>query len=380
MTTKKPVLAPDEVQELVLEIFGDSLHAKRCESLGNAVVGLTRAEALSIHEIGRGMARARGVAPKHAIKQVDRLLGNDGLVLDDAFKSWARWLIGARPEIVVAIDWTEYAADGHHRIALYLITEHGRATPLVWKTVRGEDLRTRRSEYEADVLRTLREIVPEYVRVTVLGDRAFGDASLYELCDEVLHFDYVFRFRGCILVQDADGHTTKAHDLVPGDGSAHRIERPRVTHQRYRVRGVVCVHDAEMKEPWCLVTSRSDSADFIVQMYGRRFTIEESFRDEKDPHFGFGVLHTTIGEPLRRDRLLLVLAVASALLTLIGRAGETTGAYRALRANTSDRRQHSLLRQGREYVRGLEEHRYTDLRAELCRLLDDRRAAIFGVI
>jgi hypothetical protein len=27
MTTKKPVLAPDEVQELVLEIFGDSLHA-----------------------------------------------------------------------------------------------------------------------------------------------------------------------------------------------------------------------------------------------------------------------------------------------------------------------------------------------------------------
>ena len=34
---------------------------------------------LAIHLIGIGMAEARGVFPKHAIKQVDGLLSNDGI-------------------------------------------------------------------------------------------------------------------------------------------------------------------------------------------------------------------------------------------------------------------------------------------------------------
>jgi hypothetical protein len=374
------VLSPREVNELVFEIFAEQLHAKRCLSLANAVIGAMHAETLSIHGLGRGMAFARQVSTKHAIKQVDRLLGNGGLCLDDAFMAWARWVIGERPEIVVAIDWTEYADDAHHRIALYLITDHGRATRLVWKTVRSEDLKQRRSEYEADVLRALREIVPVHVRVTVLGDRAFGDASLYELCDDVLHFDYVFRFRECILVRDTDGEPRPARDFVPRDGTARRIDGGRVTGKKYLVAGVVCVHDPAMKEAWCLVTSRPDAAQDIVALYGRRFTIEETFRDEKDPHFGMGVLNTTIGEPARRDRLHLVLAVASTLLTLVGKAGENAGAYRTLKANTSPRRQHSLFAQGREYQRGLEAHRYEDLRNELGRLLCGRRDEIFGII
>lgn len=373
------LLSPHEVTELVLEIFSEQLHARRCLSLANAVIGAMHAEALSIHGLGRGMAHARQVSPKHAIKQVDRLLGNDGLVLDEAFTSWVRWLLGTRTEIVVAIDWTEYANDEHHRIALYLITDHGRATRLIWKTVRSQDLRHRRSEYEADVLRTLREIVPTHVRVTVLGDRAFGDTSLYELCDEVLHFEYVFRFRECILVRDGEGRARPARDFIESDGTACRIELARVTGKKYQVAGVVCVHEPGMKDAWCLVTSRPDDAKAIVELYGRRFTIEETFRDEKDGHFGMGVLNTTIEDPARRDRLHLVLAVASTLLTLVGKAGENAGVYRRLKANTSPRRQHSLFAQGREYQRGLVLQRHDDLRSELGRLLG-ARDSVFGVI
>jgi hypothetical protein len=112
--------------------------------------------------------------------------------------------------------------------------------------------------------------------------------------------------------------------------------------------------------------------------------IEENFRYEKDPHFGMGVLDTHIDDPQRRDRLLLLFAVAVALLTMIGNAGEQIGADRLIRANTKrshGRRQHSLFRQGREYVRGaLEAHRYEDLRAAFRNVLDDRRAAMMGVI
>ena len=59
-----------------------------------------------------------------------------------------------------------------------------------------------------------------------------------------------------------------------------------------------------------------------------------------------GVPSTRIGEPTRRDRLLLVSAFATALLTLLGTVGESLGMDRLLKSNTSKTRTHSLFRQG----------------------------------
>ena len=48
-----------------------------------------------------------------------------------------------------------------------------------------------------------------------------------------------------------------------------------------------------MQEAWCLATNRTDlDSNNIVKLYGRRFTIEETFRDQKDIHFGFGLSST----------------------------------------------------------------------------------------
>jgi hypothetical protein len=110
---------------------------------------------------------------------------------------------------------------------------------------------------------------------------------------------------------------------------------------------VVVVWDKKMKEPWCLATSlSSDTARDVVHEYGRRFTIEETFRDQKDLHFGMGLSATHIGSADRRDRLLLLAAVAQALLTLLGAAAERAGLDRLHKSNTVKRRTHSLFRQG----------------------------------
>src|SRR5208337_1795946 len=53
-----------------------------------------------------------------------------------------------------------------------------------------------------------------------------------------------------------------------------------------------------------------------------------------------------IGDPQRRDRLLLLNALAILLLTLLGAAGESLGMDRSLRTSTVKRRVHSLFRQG----------------------------------
>src|SRR5262245_43935962 len=131
----------DRVHALVDSALGRDLHAKRVLSLSNAVLGVVHAAALSIHAIGLGLANVAGLNSKHAIKQVDRLLSNEAISVWALFAHWVPYVVRNQSEIVVALDWTEFDADDHSTIALYLVTTHGRASPLVWKTVHKSKLK-----------------------------------------------------------------------------------------------------------------------------------------------------------------------------------------------------------------------------------------------
>lgn len=350
--TQSPV-RPKVVHEIVEQFIGGALHAKQTESIAQATVGALRAPTASITAVGRASARARGKRDKHGIKQVDRMLSNDRIRTNEVFDHYVRALVGARREIVAVIDWSDYANSGHSKIAISLVTRHGRATPLVWLTVHTSKLKKRRASYEQRVLRMLKWALPEGVRVTILADRGFGDAALYEQMVDLLRFDFVIRFRGCIHVMNAEGESRPASRWVAPNGRATQILDARVTARRVRVAAVVTVKRKGMKEPWILATSRSDDAEAIVALYARRFTIEETFRDHKDWRFGLGLAHMRIKDPARRDRLLLVLALTTIIATLLGAAGERLGLDRYLRANTKRTRTHSLFRQGREYFAGV---------------------------
>ena len=89
---------------------------------------------------------------------------------------------------------------------------------------------------------------------------------------------------------------------------------------------MVCVHDRKMKEPWCLVASESTvGTRTLIRYYGKRWGIETSFRDLKDMRFGMGLSARRVSSPQRRDRMLLLSALAIALLSLLGGAGESLG-------------------------------------------------------
>jgi len=328
---------------------GESLHAKRILSVTNAVVGVIHAVSLSIHAIGAGLAHATGLNAKHAIKQVDRLLSNSAVSVWALFADWVPYVVAATKEIVVALDWTEFDADGHSTIALYLVTAHGRATPLVWKSVEKERLKEHRNDYEDEVLMRLHEVLPAGVKVTVLADRGFGDRKLYALLKH-LGFDFVIRFRGDVHVESGDGEVRPAGDWVPSNGRIRQLRNARVTTDRYEVDLVVCVKAHGMKDPWCLaVHSDRLTGAIAVKLYGRRFTIEETFRDTKDPRYGLGLSATHVRNVGRRDRLLLICAMAMTLLTVLGAAGESLGMDRMMKANTVKKRTHSLFRQGLHY-------------------------------
>jgi hypothetical protein len=120
-----------------------------------------------VHRVGQGLAQAKGSTPKHAIKQVDRLLSNNGIVVWSLFAMWIPFLIGSRMSIIVAMDWTDFDDDGHSTIMLSLLTKHGRATPLIWLTVDKKKLKNRRNEYEDRVLIRLFDLLPPGVDVTI---------------------------------------------------------------------------------------------------------------------------------------------------------------------------------------------------------------------
>jgi hypothetical protein len=349
-----PVVSPQRVSDFASELFGQALHKKRVVSLANATLGVLQAASVAVSAIGQGLALAKGINCKHAIKQVDRLFSNPGLDVDFLFASWVPFVLAERLDIVVALDWTDFDKDDQSTLVLSLVTSHGRGTPLLWKTVRKSELQKRRNDYEDALLGRLREVIPDGVRVTVLCDRGFADKKLYEFLKTELGFDYIIRFRASITVTHARGESRAAKEWIPQSARTLKLRDARVTQDGYQVGAVVIKKDHGMKDAWCLATSRSElSGGEVVALYGRRFTTEETFRDQKDPRFGMGLSQTRIKDPKRRDRALLVCAMASVLLTLLGAAGESLGEDRMLKANTSKQRTHSLLRQGTYYFQAL---------------------------
>ena len=141
-----------QVNRFLTSLFDGDLHAKRVLSLANATLGVIRTASLAVNTIGHGLALARGLTTKHAIKQVDRLLSNEGINIDAVLPHWVRYVVGPRTDIKVAMDRTDFDADGQTTIMLSLMTRHGRATPLVWLTVDTASLKNQRNEYEYQVL------------------------------------------------------------------------------------------------------------------------------------------------------------------------------------------------------------------------------------
>jgi hypothetical protein len=363
-----------DVRSFLGSILAEDIHSKRVDFLAKAAIGVMTGASLAVAMIGKSLAQARGLLTKHAVKQVDRLLSNPRI--EAVFATWVPEMVGPRKDIVVAMDWTDFDADGQATLALKLVTRHGRATPLVWLSVLKDELSHARNDYEDACLRRLAEVLPAGVRVTILADRGFADTKLFGFLDE-LGFAYVIRLKGNTTVRAADGPTRPAGEWVGQGGRARKLRDAAVTEARCPVGAVVCVHAKGMKEAWCLAASNAAAPSRrIIDLYSKRWTVEPSFRDTKDPRFGMGLSSARISDPQRRDRLLLLNAFAVVLLTRLGAAGESLGMDRHLKSNTVKTRTHSLFRQGcmlYDLIPNMPEHRLKPLIQRYAEILQQSR-------
>jgi hypothetical protein len=239
------------INGLLSPLFDAELHQKTLLSLHNGVLGTLHAARAGITAIGEGLALARGLERKHAIKQVDRLLSNEHLDPALLTPPWVRFVVGNRKQILVALDWTEFPKDDHSTLCLSVINTSGRATPVLWQTVQKSTLYLQRNAMEDTLLERMAAALPDDVHVTVLCDRGFGDQALYQFL-RALGYDFIIRFRQCIRVTDEQGTTQPAIDFVPKSGRAKALVPAWVTEKKTPVAQVVLKWAKNAKQAWCL--------------------------------------------------------------------------------------------------------------------------------
>ena len=339
-----------KISSVIEEIYGDDLHKKRQQSLAYAAMGVLASESLFLHQIAEGLVDTRGVDKKHATKQVDRLLSNKGISVWDLSEPWVKYMVGTNKTIMVGLDWSSFFDDEQSMLSLNIVTGKGLSTPLLWKSVDKKQLKHNRARYEDQLLSRLKTVLPQGVEVILLADRGFADQKFFRFLDEELKFKYIIRIKSSTTVIHK-AIKNKAVKWLRPDGKIAHLKDALLTLQEYPIKQFIAVEDKNMKAAWFLVSNTEFKASETVKNYSKRWKIEPYFRDLKDSRYGLGLEKTHIKSCLRRDKLMLILALSYTLLTLLGEAGEKLGFDKKLKVNTVKTRTHSLFRQGQFYYK-----------------------------
>jgi len=273
--------------------------------------------------------------PKHAIKRVDRWLGNRRFDDKRAREQLLRFIVGPRPKVLIAIDWTKLR---RWPVLVAGIIHRGRAVPVLWSVAEPTKLYKSQNAFEHGFFVWLRAALPSHVEATLLLDRGF---KRVDIVARLKGFGFVIRTGGNVHVRSKH-YTGEAQGILSRRGLTRDLPDAVLRPSRpVRVR-IVGVWRAQCKEPWLLMTNLQVPVRGVVALYAKRFRIEESFRDQKDWRYGLKAGHILVRSPGRVERLLLVAAIVTFVALMVGAGARQLGLDRAFRANTVvDRPTHS---------------------------------------
>ena len=323
--------------------------------------GLLRGRRLWLTHIGRSLDS--GTSEKHAIKRVDRLLGNRQLAGERL--QWYQWvtrlLVSACAHPVVLVDWSNLDQRQELYVLRAALAVGGRAIPLY------EEVEHHYASVKAEkrFLKRLKTILPAGCVPILVSDAGFRTPWLSLVAS--MGWYYVGRIRHRHLVRGMGESAWHSNKVLYGQANAHprslgrfliTKSNPLETHlfvYKGKKRGRVYYTaygkpararntekpSAAAREPWLLASNLPDklrSAHRVVAVYRRRMQIEESFRDTKSPRYGFALRENMGRDPQRVANLLLLCALATLAQWLVGLVGYQTGLVKGLQANTERRK------------------------------------------
>jgi len=365
------------VREVLCDVEGE-IHRARLGAVCAAVMALIHGGRIGLAALGRAIGRR---SHKHGIKRIDRLLGSKALVteLELIYAAIIRYVLRSVARPVILLDWTESGDDMYSLTAA--VPLQGRAIAIYSVTVPRSQYTARRIENA--FLDKLQTLLPSSCRPILVGDAGFRAPWMRHV--QNMGWDFVVRVRGRTLVQRV-GEEKWQHwkQLTTGTRSrprllgAYRIVRQMAVEAQLVLVDRCAPTSAETcrnararraargnREAWLLATSLSHSAKHVVAIYKARMQIELTFRDLKSHRFGWGFEDARCRSTTRVAVQLMLVAVASLVVMLVGIAAEAAGLHKQYQANTiRKRRVLSFAWLGRAVINTLDE------RPQIARLQD----------
>jgi len=300
-------------------------HKSHLENLALLVIGIAYSRSVSLPKAA-GAVPFKRIQVESRVERFERLLQCEKLLPLDALKPVARKILkslhhGGRGRVRVAMDRTMI----NDTINLLFITVAygGRALPLGWVRVPHEgssDLKL-----QQQLLKWLKECLPEGAGTTIIADREFHSIHLATWIEKALRLDFVLRIKAGTKIEYA-GDWYNAGDLA-SRGRTRIWKSVKVTMDgkaSHRV-NLVTVWDRKESEPWLLITNLPE-AEKVREIYAERFWIEEMFSDHKSR--GLNLESTRLTDPDRIERLLVAVTLAYLWIMEVGALVVNNGQWR----------------------------------------------------
>ena len=304
------------------------LRKSQAKTLAALVCAAVPTQRVTLANIGRALVGSARC--KHKIKRAGRFIANPRVTVADAMTGVIARLAKRDAPLVIALDWVEVR--NLHTLVAAAVAD-GRSVPLLWHSYPEWELAKSQNNLEEGLIRLLRSLVPDRVRIILLADRGFGRTELARTLLDMANVSFVIRIKPQVKVQH-ESFTGKLVDYPVKKGMRRVLRGVQFRAKDSVGLNVVIRWKKGLPEhrdgAWFLITDLSKgTAVQLSELYGKRMGVEEFFRDAKSVRNGCALRHTQVKKAERFDRLVLVLVLAYLLLTGLGlralrehRAGE----------------------------------------------------------
>jgi hypothetical protein len=257
-------------------------------------------------------APSGGADQESVLARFRRWLKHDAHTVDGWLLPVAEALLDnlAQHPLLLVLDGS---AVGRGCVALMVsVVYHGRALPLAWVVVQGQQGHFSQATHCA-LIAQLQHLIPPTAEVTVLGDGEFDGTELQAMLRR-LNWQYVCRTASSITIT-VYGRQLHIGALAPTQGELLAVRPAWMTAEQYGPVSILAIWEAASAEPIYLVTNMAD-LDAALAAYRKRAPIETFFSDHKSR--GFHIHKSHLSDPQRLARLLIASCLAYLWLVYLG--------------------------------------------------------------
>lgn len=319
------------------------MHSKRLDSLMCAVTAGMKDRCVTVTGLGRRLRMS--IKVKNKIKKIDRLVGNSHLhqEIPSIYQCMTGLILGNIRRPIIIVDWSPLGQGTEHQLLRATLPSGGRALTL-YESAYPESLLTSRKVHQ-EFLAKLCQILPAGCTPIIVTDAGFRNTWFEDVSS--LGWDWVGRVRNrthylaanaeqWVPIKSLYHHATSRPQYI-GHGNLSRRTSVSCGLYLYKkqpkgrvlktLKGAKCRQATSLKiaqrerEPWLIATSLHHNTTLsrkIIKIYAKRAQIENGFRDTKNQRLGFSLNDSKTSHTARLNVLLIIIAIATFGLWLLG--------------------------------------------------------------